>query len=69
MTYQQKIANYLPKTEQGKILLELMKESEKLLKDHPINKDRIKRFESCKLHLALGEGESLILTAFITSTS
>lgn len=60
-----KIANYLPKTEQGKILLELMKESEKLLKDHPINKDRIKRGLNPANSIWLwGEGRKPYLDSF-----
>lgn len=36
------IKEHLPKGEEGKALLELMKRSSELLKDHPINKQRIK---------------------------
>ena len=36
------IKEYLPKGEEGKALLDLMKKSSELLKDHPINKQRIK---------------------------
>ncbi len=36
-----KISSYLPKSEQGKILLEIMIKSNELLKAHPINQNRI----------------------------
>ena len=39
----QKISGYLPKGSQADTFLMLMKRSYELLKDHPINKDRIKR--------------------------
>ncbi len=38
-----KIKDHLPKTENGKLYLDLMKKSVELLKDHPINKERIKK--------------------------
>ncbi len=38
-----KISDYLPNTPQGKILLDIMKESSELLKNHPVNRNRIKR--------------------------
>ena len=37
------IKNYLPKSQEGQKYLDLMKRSYDLLKDHPINKERIKR--------------------------
>lgn len=37
------IKDYLPKGEHGELLLDLMKKSREILKDHPINKDREKR--------------------------
>ena len=37
------IANSLPKGEKNKILLEMMKESYRILKDHPINRSRVSR--------------------------
>ena len=37
-----KIGNYLPKGKGADTLLELMKKSEKILKEHPVNKRRIK---------------------------
>ncbi len=36
-----KITDYLPKGENAKKLLEMMKKSEKILKDHPVNQKRI----------------------------
>lgn len=38
-----KITGYLPQGENGKVLLDMMKESGKLLADHPVNKARIAR--------------------------
>lgn len=37
------IKSYLPTSEQGKKYIEIMKKSVELLKDHPVNLDRIKR--------------------------
>ncbi len=38
-----KITDYLPKGKDSSVLLDMMKKSYELLKDHPINKDRIAR--------------------------
>lgn len=38
-----KIADFLPKGEGSELLLSLMKESSKILKDHPVNLNRIKK--------------------------
>ncbi|ANX00611.1 cofactor-independent phosphoglycerate mutase [Thermoclostridium stercorarium] len=38
-----KIGDYLPKGEGGELLLSLMKESTKILKNHPINRERIRK--------------------------
>jgi 2,3-bisphosphoglycerate-independent phosphoglycerate mutase len=38
-----KVTNYLPKGENNKILLDMMVESSKFLKDHPVNKARTER--------------------------
>ncbi|MBE7067076.1 MAG: cofactor-independent phosphoglycerate mutase [Ruminococcaceae bacterium] len=38
-----KVTDYLPKGEDSKVLLDMMKKSYELLKDHPINRDRIAR--------------------------
>ena len=38
-----KIASYLPAGEDGMWLFEIMKKSRELLKDHPVNKERIRR--------------------------
>lgn len=37
------VKGHLPTSEEGKIYLDIMKKSVELLKDHPINKERIKR--------------------------
>lgn len=37
------IKNYLPTSKQGEVYLEFMKKSYELLKDHPINKERVKQ--------------------------
>ena len=47
------IGEYLPKDE---TILNLMKKSYDILKDHPINKEkRSKRIAPCKLHLDMGK--------------
>lgn len=38
-----KVTDYLPKGKDSKVLLDMMKKSYELLKDHPINRDRIAR--------------------------
>ena len=38
-----KVTNYLPKGKDSEVLLDMMKKSYELLKDHPINRDRIAR--------------------------
>lgn len=59
------IGNYLPKGVYGELLLNLMKESYELLKDHPVNQARIKRglkpANSCWFW---GEGRKPSLTSF-----
>ncbi len=61
----QKVTNYLNVNDNGKKLLDMMKRSYDLLKDHPVNRDRIKR----GLHPAnsiwlWGEGVRKDLTTF-----
>lgn len=38
-----KVKDYLPKGEHGELLLDMMKRSREILKNHPVNLDRIKR--------------------------
>ena len=40
---ERKVTDYLPKGEYGSLLLEMMKASYPLLKDHPVNRDRVSR--------------------------
>ena len=60
-----RIGDYLPTTEQGRVLLNLMKESEKLLKDHPVNKARIEKGLNPATSIWLwGEGRKPYLDSF-----
>ena len=52
-----KIKQYLPTSEQGKMYLDLMKKSNQLLKDHPINLQRIKNGKTLQTHCGFGVRE------------
>lgn len=60
-----KIKQYLPTSEQGKMYLDLMKKSNQLLKDHPINLQRIKNGKNPANSLWFwGEGTKPSLKSF-----
>ncbi|MBE7015205.1 MAG: cofactor-independent phosphoglycerate mutase [Ruminococcaceae bacterium] len=60
-----KITDYLPKGDNAEKLLELMEKSEKILKDHPVNKDRIARGKNPATSIWLwGEGSKPQLELF-----
>lgn len=62
-----KIGDYLPTGEYAEQILELMKQSEKLLKNHPVNKDRIARGLNPATSIWLwGEGRKPALADFFT---
>lgn len=53
-----KVTEYLPDPDKAGVLLELMKKSYDLLKDHPVNQARVARGQTPRqLHVALGAGE------------
>lgn len=60
-----KIAGYLPKSKDGSFLLELMKKSYDILKDHPVNKARIERgLRPANSIWLWGEGKKPSLSSF-----
>jgi len=60
-----KITDYLPTGDNAEKLLELMEKSEKILKDHPVNKDRIARGKNPATSIWLwGEGSKPQLELF-----
>ncbi|MBO5733531.1 MAG: cofactor-independent phosphoglycerate mutase, partial [Clostridia bacterium] len=60
-----KVTEYLPKGEGADILLEMMKKSHELLKNHPVNLDRIKRGLNPANSLWIwGEGTKPMLSTF-----
>ena len=60
-----KVTDYLPKGEGSDVLLDMMKKSHELLKNHPINKDRIMRGLNPANSLWIwGEGTKPMLSAF-----
>ncbi|MBQ4088233.1 MAG: cofactor-independent phosphoglycerate mutase [Clostridia bacterium] len=60
-----KITEYLPKGDGADIILKIMEESHKLLKDHPINKDRVARgLNPANTLWAWGQGTKPLLDLF-----
>lgn len=60
-----KITDYLPKGDGADIILELMKKSEKILKDHPVNKKRVAEGKNPATSIWIwGEGRKPILDSF-----
>lgn len=60
-----KIAEYLPKGDNADVLLELMKKSGEILKNHPVNLERIKAGKNPATSIWLwGEGKKPILEKF-----
>jgi len=60
-----KVTEYLPKGEGADVLLEMMKKSHELLKNHPVNLDRIKRGLNPANSLWIwGEGTKPMLSTF-----
>ena len=60
-----KITEYLPKGENADIILDFMKKSVEILKDHPVNKDRIQRgLRPATSAWVWGEGSKAVLPAF-----
>lgn len=60
-----KVTDYLPKGENSDIILEFMKKSVEILKDHPVNLDRIKRgLRPATSIWVWGEGSKAVLPSF-----
>lgn len=60
-----KITNYLPKGELGQVYLDMMKKSYELLKDHPVNKNRVAQGKNPANSIWLwGEGTKPALSPF-----
>jgi len=59
------IGEYLPSGDAGKVLLEMMKKSYDLLKDHPVNKERMRKgLRPANSIWLWGEGKKPALTSF-----
>lgn len=64
-----KIANYLPKGDNAQKLLEMMKKSEKILREHPVNKKRVAEGKNPATSIWIwGEGSKPILENFEEKT-
>jgi len=62
---EKKITQYLPGGKNGKVLLDMMVESNKLLKDHPVNKSRIERgLRPANSIWLWGEGKKPVIPEF-----
>lgn len=62
---EKKITDYLPKGEKGDILLNMMSESYRFLKDHPVNKERIAKGQRPANSIWLwGEGKKPAVPSF-----
>ncbi len=60
-----KVTEYLPKGKNAHVLQEIMEKSEKILKDHPVNKARIERGLRPAVSLWIwGEGRKAVLDSF-----
>ncbi len=60
-----KVTEYLPKGEKSKLLLDIMEQSHKILSNHPVNQDRIKRGKNPANSLWIwGEGTKPSLDSF-----
>ena len=60
-----KVTEYLPKGKNAHVLQEIMEKSEKILKEHPVNKARIKRGLRPAVSLWIwGEGRKAVLDSF-----
>lgn len=60
-----KIADYLPKGDGADIILDLMKKSEKILREHPVNKKRVAEGKNPATSIWIwGEGKKPILDKF-----
>lgn len=60
-----KVTDYLPKGENSQVLLDFMKKSAEILKNHPVNLDRIKRgLRPANSMWIWGEGSKAVLPAF-----
>ncbi len=63
---EKKIGDFLPKGEYGKVILEMMMESSKFLKDHPVNLSRISRgLRPANSIWLWGEGKKPAIPSFI----
>lgn len=63
------ISEYMPKGEGSELLITLMKKSHELLKDHPVNLDRIKRgLRPANSIWLWGQGKKPMLTSFKEKT-